>query len=125
METASTAIDPSSVDLAGLDAVPLAAGHSGRPLWYFAVLALAAVGGAVLFGGGVAAFVRRRSRPYLLVALALGALLARTALAAGASMTVIGPTTHHLGEHVLDVVMAGLVIAAVYYAGTRGGEATP
>lgn len=101
--------------------VPLAAGHGGDP-WYALVLGLAAVGGALLLGLGLAAFLRRGSRSYLLVALALGTLLARTALAVGATWGGIGDGPHHFGEHALDVAMAGLVIGAVYYARTAGGS---
>ena len=100
-----------------------AAGPGGA--WYPVVLVLAAVGGAILLGGGLAAFLRRGSRSYLLIALALGVLLARTGVAVAAELALVGPGAHHLGEHALDVVMAGLVIAAVYYARhTTGGTAT-
>lgn len=100
-----------------------AAGTGGA--WYPLVLMLAGVGGAVLLGGGVAAFLRRGSRSYLLVALALATLLARTGVAVAAELALVSPAAHHLGEHALDVVMAGLVIAAVYYARTAtGGAAT-
>lgn len=90
----------------GLD-VPLAA-----------VVVVAAVGATVLFGLALAAFLQRKSRPYLLIALAVAALLAR-ALVAGLSMfEVVSPTQHHLFEHALDVAMAAFVIGAVYYART-------
>jgi len=81
-----------------------------------AVVGLAAVGSAVVLGLALAALLRRRSRSYLLVALALATLVARTAVA-GLTMTgVVADPTHHLLEHVLDVAMAALVIAAVYTA---------
>jgi hypothetical protein len=80
----------------------------------FGVLALAAVGSAVVFA--LAALVRRRSRSYLLVALALSTLLARTAVAVLSATGRLGPVLHHVFEHGLDVTMAGLVIAAVYDA---------
>jgi hypothetical protein len=100
---------------------PLAVGHAD-PL-YALVLGLGTLGGAVLVGGGLAAFLRRGTRPYLLVALALGTLLARTALAVGASWGVVGGDVHHFGEHLLDVAMAALVIAAVVTArAARGVE---
>ena len=101
--------------------VLLSPGHGTGP-WYLLVLGLAAAGGAVLLGGSLAAFLRRGSRSHLLVALALGTLLARTALAAGATWGTVGTDVHHFGEHVLDVAMAGLVIAAVVYARTTRGS---
>lgn len=91
------------------------------------VLVLAALGSAVLTGTAIAVYVRRRARSHLLVALALATLLARTAVA-GASFTgLISQDIHHVIEHSLDVVMAALVVAAVYYArsvtdGPTGGE---
>ncbi|MFB6270329.1 MAG: hypothetical protein ABEH83_10315 [Halobacterium sp.] len=91
-------------------------------------LAAAGVGSAVLAGAALAAFLRRKSRPYLLVALALLALLARSAVAGATVGGMLASDVHHVLEHGLDVAMAGLVIAAVWYARsvrtdpTRGGE---
>ena len=89
------------------------------------VLALAAAGvaSAVLTGAALAAFLRRRSRPYLLVALALGTLLARSVVAGASLGGLLAGDVHHLLEHGLDVAMAGLVIAAVWYA--RSVTGTP
>lgn len=87
------------------------------------VLALAGLGSSVLMGLALAALVRRRSWSYLLVTLALATLLARTAVAALTMNAVIADATHHLLEHGLDVVMAALVVAAVYTA--RTARASP
>lgn len=81
-----------------------------------ALLAVAGVGAAILVGLGLAAFARRGSRPYLLVVLALATLLARTALGALSVTRTLSLADHHTLEHVLDVAMAALVIAAVYTA---------
>ncbi|WP_232701553.1 DUF7471 family protein [Halobacterium wangiae] len=81
-----------------------------------AALTVAGLAAAVLTGAALAVFLRRRSRSYLLVALALGALLARTGVAAASIGGAIALERHHLVEHSLDVVMAALVVAAVYYA---------
>jgi hypothetical protein len=88
------------------------------------VLGVAWLGAALLLGLALAAFVRRQSRPYLLIAGAVGTLLARTAVA---GLTVVGTLsidTHHLLEHGLDVVLVAFVVAAVYYARSpsRGGD---
>ena len=83
---------------------------------YALVVALGGAAGAGLLGLGLAAFLRRRSRSYLLVALALGTLAARAGLAAGAAFGFVGVDAHHFGEHLLDVAMVALVVAAVYYA---------
>jgi len=98
-------------------AAPLAAGVHGQGLATFALLSLAALLTAVVAGVGIAAFVRRRSRRYLLVALALSTLLARSAVGLGAYAGTIRPGVHHTLEHALDVAMAALVIAAVYLVG--------
>ncbi len=95
---------------------PLAAGHGGVDLAFVALLALAGVGSAVLVGLALAALVRRRSRSYLLVTLALGTLLARTGVAALSLTGALAEGSHHLLEHGLDAAMAALVVAAVYDA---------
>lgn len=80
------------------------------------VLGMASVGTAVLLALALLAFTERRSRPYLLIALAVAALFLRTVVA-GLSMAEVLPTTsHHLFEHVLDVVVVVLIIVAIYYA---------
>lgn len=80
------------------------------------VLALAGLGSAVVIGLALAALVRRQSWPYLLVTLALATLLARTAVGIVEMWGVVTVNTHHTLEHALDILMAALVIAAVYTA---------
>ena len=82
------------------------------------LLALAGIASAVLLGLAIAAFLRRRTRSYLLVALALVALVARTVVGGGGAAALLTPELHHTIEHALDVVMAALVIGAVIYART-------
>ncbi|WP_231737065.1 hypothetical protein [Halobacterium sp. CBA1126] len=50
------------------------------------------------------------------MALALGTLLARSVVAGASMGGLLAADVHHVLEHGLDVVMAGLVIAAVWYA---------
>lgn len=97
--------------------VLLAAGVHGQDPTVFALLTLAAALTAVVAGLAIAAFVRRRSRRYLLVALALSTLLGRSAVGLAAYRGTVGVTLHHQLEHGLDVAMAALVIAAVYLVG--------
>lgn len=87
------------------------------------VLALAGLGSAFVIGLALAALARRRSWSYLLVTLALAALLARTAVATLAMSGLLLPTTHHTLEHVLDVAMTALVVAAVFTARQARREA--
>lgn len=98
--------------------LPLAAGVHGQSPATLALLTLGAALTAIVAGLAVAAFVRRRSRPYLLVALALLSLVTRTAVGLVGYADVIGPTLHHQLEHGLDVAMSALVIAAVYLVGS-------
>ena len=103
----------------------LEAGHAGGvDLALVALLAVAGLGSAAVLALALAALLRRRSRSYLLVALALSALVARTAVASIAMAGGLAAGTHHALEHGLDVVMAALVIAAVYDArSTRRADA--
>ena len=98
--------------------VLLDAGHGGGglDLAFVVMLALAGLGSAVVLGLALAAFLRRRSRSYLLVTLALATLLARTGVAALSLTGSVGAGAHHLLEHGLDAAMAALVVAAVYDA---------
>ena len=88
----------------------------GFDLSLVAVVTAAGLASAVLLGLALAAYARRQSRPFLLVALALAALAARSGVAVIALLGYLPPTNHHLVEHSLDVAMAALVVAAVYYA---------
>jgi len=81
------------------------------------LLTLSAVGSLIVFGLAVAAYRRRRSRPYLLITAALGALVARPIIGASTFFGVMSMGTHHTIEHLLDVVIAGLLIGAVYSVG--------
>jgi hypothetical protein len=98
--------------------VPLHAVVGVTSLGLLAVVSLAALGTAVLLGLAFAAFVRRRSRPYLLLVAAFAALLGRSAVVGVSALGLLSPTNHHLFEHGLDVVLVALVVAAVYYART-------
>lgn len=82
------------------------------------VLFVAGIASAVIVGLAIVAFAQRRSRSYLLIAMALATLLARTVVGGLALFGVIQMELHHLTEHALDGAMAVLLIAAVYYART-------
>jgi hypothetical protein len=97
---------------------PILSQHLGSGPSLVVVLALAGAGSLVVVGLAVVAVARRRSRSYLLVAAAFGALAARTAVAGLSLGGLVGTDLHHLLEHGLDVAMVGLVIGAVYYART-------
>ncbi|WP_336360407.1 DUF7471 family protein [Haladaptatus sp. ZSTT2] len=107
----------------GVPGVALHAATTATDLSLVAVVALASIGGALLLGLALAAFLRRQSRPYLLVALALAALVARSVVAALAMTGTVDTNVHHLLEHGFDVALVALVIGAVYYARTISQEA--
>lgn len=79
-----------------------------------AVIALAALGTAVLFGLSLMVLNRRREPTYLMVSLALGALVFRSVVGYGTVAGVVPMVYHHLLEHALDFLVAVLVLAAVY-----------
>lgn len=96
--------------------VSLHSGLAGGSLALLASVTLAAMGAALLLGVAFAAFVRRRSRPYLLLVAAFAALLARSLVAGATIVGLLSGPTHHLLEHGIDVLLVALVVAAVYYA---------
>jgi fluoride ion exporter CrcB/FEX len=103
---------------------PLHGGFAGSgSTSLYVTLAVAVVGSAALLGLAIAALVRRQSRPYLLVAAAIGAVFARSAVGGLTMAGTFSATEHHLLEHGLDIVLVALVIAAVYYARTATPEA--
>ena len=81
------------------------------------VIALAVVATSLLFVLGVGAYARRRSTRYLLITIAIGLLLARSIVGLGTVLGLVPMTVHHLVEHGFDVLIASLVLYAVYRAG--------
>ncbi|WP_459193678.1 DUF7471 family protein [Halosimplex sp. J119] len=79
---------------------------------------LAGVGSGLLLALGVAALGQRGSRSYLLVVLALGALVARTVVSGLAMFGPLDAALHHFAEHALDAMLATFLLAAIYYART-------
>ncbi len=88
-------------------------GVTGSPL-LLAVIAIAGLGTGVLFAVSLVAYRRRRSRQFLLISIAVGALLMRSIVGAGTVLGVVPMVTHHFLEHSLDFVIAALILYAVY-----------
>ncbi len=80
----------------------------------FAGLVLAGLGTIALFCIGLTALYRRRSMPYLLITLALGALVLRTVIGWGTAVGAVPMTIHHFIEHGLDCFVAVLLLITVY-----------
>lgn len=89
------------------------------PILVFGVLT-----SAVLVSLGVVAYSYRQSRSYLLVVLALTTLVVKACLGGLAILQWLPMDSHHLFEHLLDVVMALFLIASIYYARTTPSEVT-
>ncbi|KAB1197562.1 MULTISPECIES: hypothetical protein [Haloferax] len=83
-----------------------------------AIVALTGITSVALAALGVAVFYRRQTRSHLLIALALLAFASRAGVAALSFSDLLSTFDHHVFEHVLDLVMAGLVLSAIYYART-------
>ena len=86
------------------------------------VLVLAGIGTTVLFLLGVVAYRRRRSTPYFLITLALGALVFRTIVGLGTVFGHVPMGLHHLVEHGLDFLIAVLLLFAIYRSGSVAVE---
>ncbi|WP_424015093.1 DUF7471 family protein [Halorubrum xinjiangense] len=95
--------------------VPALAGWSVEgSLPILAVVIVAGLGTTLLFAVSLAAYRRRRRAQYRLIALAVGALLARSVVGAGTVLGVVPMPAHHLIAHSLDFLIAALVLYAVY-----------
>jgi len=93
----------------------------GESLLSWLLLAAAAVT-TVLFGLSLVVTYRRRSRRYLLVSATLAALLSRSIVGILSVRGLLSAGSHHLLEHALDVVIAILLLAAVYDSTTATTE---
>ena len=86
-------------------------------LLLFFVLLLAGIGTGVLFALSIAAYHRRRTQKYALVAVAVGVLFARSIIGLGTVLGRVPMPIHHIIEHGFDFVIAALVLYAVYKSG--------
>ena len=91
---------------------------SGSVDWHLALLlVISGIGSLVVFCLAATAFKRRKSLPYLLITAALGALVLRPIVGTGTVLGYVSMGTHHTIEHLLDVVIAGLLIGAIISVG--------
>lgn len=107
--------------VAGLRSGTGLAAVEGSPV-LMGIVSLAGVGTGLLFAVSLLACRQRRSRRYLLVTVAVGALFFRSVVGAG---TVLGHTpmiVHHLVEHTFDFLIAALVLYAALRTGSSGLE---
>lgn len=80
------------------------------------ILAIAGLGAGLLVAVSSLAVFRRRSLPYVLVTLAIGTLLLRSFLGTVMLGGLVSGHSHHFLEHVLDVLVVGLLFTAVHTA---------
>ncbi|WP_336338406.1 DUF7471 family protein [Haloarcula brevis] len=79
-----------------------------------AVLGLAALGTLALFFVASVSTYRRRSRPYVLLTVAIGLLVLRSVVGIGTVLGTVPMVVHHLTEHGIDFLIALLVLSAIY-----------
>jgi len=78
------------------------------------VIGLATLGTAALFLVATAGALRRKSRPYLLLTVAIGLLVVRSVVGIGTVFGAVPMPVHHLAGHGVDLSIALLVLAAVF-----------
>ncbi len=85
-------------------------------LW--AIITVATLGSSALVVVAGMAYLRRRTWSYLFITVAIGMLVVRSVVGL---LSLGGPLqigTHHVLEHLLDVVAIALLFAAIYVART-------
>jgi hypothetical protein len=97
-------------------ALPLHLGAAEPNRLLLAVLGVGAAFSVLVVLLSVAAYLRRRTTVYLLVAAAFSTFLGKTALGIVSVTGRIAPGAHHAIEHSLDAAMLLLVLVAVYRA---------
>lgn len=87
-----------------------------HPLWV--IITVATLGSAALVVVAGVALLRRQTWSYLFITVAIGMLMVRSLVGI---LSLGGPVhveTHHILEHLFDVVAIGLLFAAIYAART-------
>jgi heme A synthase len=103
-----------------MSAVPLHLGTEMNDMTLVFII-LGGIISSILASMSVFAFSQRRSRPYLLVSLALGMLAAKAFIGGLTVFRIIPTARHHMIEHGLDFITALLLIAAVIFARMESG----
>lgn len=95
------------------------------------IILLAGVGTGLLFVASLVTCLRRRSRRYIVVTVAVGALFIRSFIGVGTVSGVVPMMYHHVIEHSLDFTIAAMVLYAAYLSkpagdvSIEGGEELP
>jgi hypothetical protein len=97
---------------------PLHAGWAGEgSVLLLGVIFLASLGTGLLFVVSLFAYRQRRSRRYLFISVAVGALFTRSIVGAGTVLGFTPMVIHHLIEHTFDFLIAALVLYVVLRSG--------
>ncbi|SDK04714.1 hypothetical protein SAMN05216226_11588 [Halovenus aranensis] len=83
------------------------------------IILLAGIGTGLLFVASLVTCLRRRSRRYVLITVAVGALFVRSFLGIGTASGVVPMMYHHVIGHSLDFTIAAMVLYAAYLSGPR------
>ncbi|WP_227014817.1 DUF7471 family protein [Natronorubrum aibiense] len=86
------------------------------------VIVLAVLGTMVLFAIGLAGYLQRQTTQYLVLTIALGALVARSIVGMGTVLGLVPMTSHHLIEHSSDVFIAAVLLSLLYWSRPTGTE---
>jgi heme A synthase len=86
----------------------------GQTVMLIAVLGLSTLGTLALFFVAAVSTSRRRSRPYVLLTVAIGLLVLRSVVGLGTVLGAVPMVAHHLIEHGFDFLIALLVLSAIY-----------
>ncbi len=84
-----------------------------------AVIALAALGTVAVFTVSLVAYLRRKTKPYLLITTALGLLVLRSVVGFLTVYDVLPMHLHHLLEHTFDFAIAVLILYAAWLTGSE------
>ena len=86
----------------------------GQTALLIAVLSLSALGTLTLFSIAAVSTYHRRSRPHVLLTVAIGLLVFRSVVGIGTILGAVPMVVHHLTEHGFDFLIALLVLGAIY-----------
>lgn len=97
-------------------AVPLTTAWPGvhGSVLLLSIILLASLGTGLLFVLSLVAAYRRRSRRYVVIAVAVGALFTRSVVGIGTVSGAVPMVVHHGVEHSFDFLIAVLILLAIY-----------
>ena len=89
-----------------------------------AIILLAATGTLALVVIGLLSYLRRPTFRYRVLTVVLGLLVVRSIVGMATVFDIVPMTLHHLLEHGLDLLVAGLLLYLIYREGTPTGSET-